>query len=78
MESNIHWKPMTGGRRIPSELPCITVEEFEDRQVGLTRYRYKVLNAQAFIVDRYNSDWPPRLPRMLPRHGTIELPVLMV
>lgn len=76
--SEIHWKPMTGGRRIPSILPCITVEEFEDHQMGAIRYRYKVLSEQAFILDRYVSDWPPRLPNMTPRHGSTPLPVLMV
>ena len=65
----IKWLPMTGGRKIPSILPCWTVEEFE-RDLE-TYYRYKRLNKQAFVTERFVSHWPPK-------HMKIGLPVLVV
>lgn len=55
--SSIHWKPMTGGRQIPSELPCVTVEMVDGRE-GIF-YKYQHLNKQAFIVKRWRSVYPP-------------------
>ncbi len=58
----IHWKPMTGGRRIPSQLPSI-IFKMIDSENGIF-YRYKELNKFGFIRRSWQSDYGPRFPTM--------------
>ena len=70
MSKSIHWKPMTGGRFVPSELPCIISEELDDGDPRWPATRYKRLDKQGFIVRTWVSDF-------LPNDGRLEgLPVL--
>lgn len=62
--TDIHWKPMTGGRRIPSILPCITVEQVWSEQMLQYFYRYRKLDKNAFIIRRWTSDYEPSSPTM--------------
>jgi hypothetical protein len=58
--SEIRWKPMTGGRFIPSELPCITSEELDWPDALWPARRYKRLDGHGFVVERWISDYPPQ------------------